>query len=583
TSRQALRVTGERVFRPPPLSVPAVPCSAPEALAHGAVALFVDHARAQDQGFSLGPHNTGAVVALCRRLDGLPLALQIAAGRLAMFGIDPLIDRLSDRFRLLTRGTQAGPRRHRSLRASMDASHDLLTSTERLVLRRLEPFEGGFTLDLVVTAMTDGDLDAWAVADALETLVDHSLVMVEADERPRYRLSENMRAYCQLLQEEAGEIDTARRQHAHAMTRLFERAERALHMMPDDRWLAEFAPELPNVRVALDWCLLNDPATGIALLAHSRDLFELLVLSNEAQWRHAAFESELPSSLPTTALARYCIDHAHLLSDVHSAAAAAWFRRGVALCRTANDPGLLYLALCRQVVEDRELSPAVMSDLIAEIAALPEGERSARTRLWGLAAQAHLWALEGRGDEAGDALWGSMVLATDIGAAGWLSDDLDRLMTLQIAHGQPLRVGGIVRQLVAGAPEWPRRQALVCLGVSMLADGRLSEARELLTEFAEGWRSGSRERFERVAPAFAWLAFEEGRHDDAARLMGYAGRNRPGGAASATAWRSLALRLRSRLDSFRLYRLQREGAAWQEEDARAAALSTASGMAVMVG
>ncbi|UXH78269.1 ATP-binding protein [Roseateles amylovorans] len=575
TSRKVLRVTGERLFRPPPLSVPAGPCDAQEALEHGAVALFVDHARAQDQGFSLGPHNVAPVIALCRRLDGLPLALQLAAGRLAMFGIDPLSERLNDRFRLLTRGTQAGPQRHRSLRASMDASHELLTDTERLVLRRLEPFEGGFTLDMVVTAVDDCGLDAWAVADALENLVDHSLVTVEAGERPRHRLSENLRAYGQLLQEEAGETDIVRRQHAHTMVQLFERAERAWHLMPDDRWLAEFAPELCNLRAAMDWCLIHDPAAGVTLLARSRELFELLGLADEVRWRHAAFESELPATLPTALRARYCIDHAHLLSTVAPVQAASWFRRAVALSRTANDPALLYLALCRQVVEDGELSLSALGELVAEINTLPEGDWSVRTRLWGLAAQAHLWALEGRGEEAVDALGNSMALATEIGAAAWLKDDLHRLTTVQLMHGQALRMRGIVRHLMACGPESIRGRALICLAVSMLAEGRAAKARVLLTEFIERWQSGSRERFERVAPVFAWLAIEEGRHDNGARLMGYVCRARFDQVESASAWRVLVGKMRHQLDGFRLARLQHEGAAWSEDEAITAALALA--------
>lgn len=572
TSRKVLRVTGERVFRPPPLSVPDSACDAPEALEHGAVALFVDHARAQDQGFSLGPHNVASVVALCQRLDGLPLALQLAAGRLAMFGIEPLTERLNDRFRLLTRGTQAGPARHRSLRASMDASHDLLSDLERLVLRRLEPFEGGFSLDMVVSAVNDSDLDVWAVADALETLVDHSLVTVEAGERPRYRLSENLRAYCQLLQQEADETDIARRQHARTLVQLFERAERAWHLMPDERWLAEFAPELSNLRAAMDWCLIHEPASGVALLASSRELFELLGLTDETRWRHAAFESEMPGDLPIAQRARFCIDHAHLLSAVAPVQASGWFRRAVALSRGSGDAALLYLALCRQAVEDAALSLPALGELVAEINTLPEGDWSVRTRLWGLAAQAHVWALEGRGEDAVDALGNSMALATEIGAAAWLKDDLHRLMTVQLMHGEPLRMRGIVRHLMACGPESIRGRALVCLAVSMLAEGRAAKARVLLTEFSERWLSGGRERFDRVAPVYAWLAIEEGRHEDGARLMGYVCRARFDQVESAAAWRVLAVRLRERLDGFRLARLQHEGAAWSEDEAQIAAL-----------
>lgn len=632
TSRKVLRVPGERVLRTPPLSVPPPGAGVDESLMHGSVALFVDQVRAQGQPFALGAHNVAQVTALCRRLDGIPLALQLAAGRLAMFGIDQLCERLSDRYRLLTRGTQAGPRRHQSLRACMDASLALLDDVEQLVLRRLEPFEGGFTLEMATAALSDRQLDAWTVAEALEGLVDHSLVQVDAEDRPRYRLFDGIRAYGLLLLEETGEVDIARRQHARAMSQLFDRAERALQMMPDARWIAEFSPELGNVRAALDWCLEHEPVRGLGLLAHSRSLFELLSLASETAWRHAAYEAELPKELPPAVLARYCIDHAGLLAPHDPKRAAIWYRRGVTVSRTADDPALRYLALCRQVVEDQELSQAAMRYAMGELVALAgrcEGAHAARLKLWGLAARAHVWRVEGQAAEADEAICASLQLAQEIGASRWVLDDLQRLMSLQVGHGEPLRSAALVRQWEDGASRASGintangaflQRVLGCLAAVLLAEGRVEEARHVLTGIVspktprgavrEAYRDGrteganlgpghgpgqaehaselhgdsQSEAFDRLLPVFAWLAFEEGRDQDAARLTGYAGQAySPIRADPLPPWGRLIQRMRTRLDGFSMARLQEEGNRWDEPRAMLAALARTAGVATSCG
>ena len=291
TSRKVLRVSGGRTFRLPPLSVPSASASWSEALEHGAVALFVDQARAQDQHFELNPHNVGRVIELCRRLDDLPLAIQLAAGRLPTFGIDRLCVHLGDRYRFLTRGMSAGPQRHRSLRASMDLSHALLNDTERLVFAQLASFESSFTLEQAIGVVADHRWQAWDVADALESLVDQSLVLVDPGERPRYRLLESTRAYAQHRLAEARASTSAAHLHADAVRSLFERAARVLTVRADALYLEPLMPQLDELRAALDWYLVNDPGAGVQLMAFSRALFELLSMTYETRGRHAAHES----------------------------------------------------------------------------------------------------------------------------------------------------------------------------------------------------------------------------------------------------------------------------------------------------
>jgi predicted ATPase/DNA-binding winged helix-turn-helix (wHTH) protein len=291
TSRKVLRVSGGRTFRPTPLSVPSAGASCSEALQHGAVALFVDQARAQDQHFELNQHNVGRVIELCRRLDGLPLAIQLAAGRVPTFGIDRLCAHLDDRYRFLTRGMSAGPQRHRSLRAAMDLSHALLNDTERLVFARLASLDTSFTLEQAIGAVADHQRQAWDIADALEGLVDQSLVLVEPGERPRYRLLQSTRAYALLRLEETRASVSAARLHTDVLRSLFERAAHVLTVRTDALYLEPPMPQLDELHAALDWYLANDPAAGAQLTAFSRSLFELLSMTYEPRARHAAHES----------------------------------------------------------------------------------------------------------------------------------------------------------------------------------------------------------------------------------------------------------------------------------------------------
>lgn len=582
TSRRVLRVPGERVLRTPPLSAPPPGRSVDEALGHGAVALLVDRVRAQGLPFSLGQHNLDQVTTLCRRLDGHPLALQLAAGRLATFGLDSLCERLNDRYRLLTRGTQAGPRRHQSLRACMDDSHALLSEVERLMLRRLEPFEGGFTLEMAAAALSDRQLDAWTVAEALEGLVDHSLIQVEGDDRPRYELLESIRAYGLLQLEEHGEVHLARHMHAYTVSQLFERAARAFEMMPDERWVVEFAPELGNVRAALDWCVEHAPVMGLGLLAHAAPLFELLGLRDEAGWRHAAYENELPHDLPPETLTRFCIDHASLMLPQDPVGAGVWFRRGLRASRTADDPSVRYRALCRQVLGDREISRAALRHAMGEMTALAgpcEGPQAERLRLLGLAARAHVWRVEGQAAEADKALCASLRLAREIGATAWLMDDLQRLITLLVGHGRSLPCASVlVREWEAGPVEGAVRQRLrACRAAVLLAEGRLREARavlELLTAHEARGQAGP-EELQVCMPLLAWLAFAEGREREAAQITGHVAAAWPQGGRQCpdAPWDALLQRLRMRMDDLQLADLREAGRQWMTSDALAAALA----------
>lgn len=295
TSRRVLRVPGEKVLRLLPLPLPLHGSPWQEALRNEAVALFMNHAATLGRPIEASARNIETVVELCRRLDGLPLAILLAAGRLQAFGLEQLRDRLQDRFRLLTRAAAAGPRRLHSLRASMNLSLALLRPAERQVFLRLARFDGGFTLDQVNAAMSGDRLEAWDVAEAMEGLVDHSLVHVEPGPTPRYRLLENIRAYAHRLFEEDGRTRSSARRHADAVRALFDSAGRIQAMKHAAPYLEDFVPDPERLRAALEGHLVEDARAAGELMTFCRAVCELLSLTYCTRRSTPSLSSGAPS------------------------------------------------------------------------------------------------------------------------------------------------------------------------------------------------------------------------------------------------------------------------------------------------
>jgi predicted ATPase/DNA-binding winged helix-turn-helix (wHTH) protein len=254
TSQEVMRGLDEQVFRPGPLSLPADDEAAAVA-ASGAVALFVARARQADPRFVLDDDNRAAVADICRRLDGIPLAIELAAARLPLLGVMGLRQRLDERFQVLTAGSRAVMRRHQTLRAALEWSHGLLDEPERAVLRRLGVFAGGFTLEAAQAVAGDSALDGWDVLEHLGALVDKSLVVAEGEPLPRYRLLETTRLFALERLAEAGETDAVLLRHAEHAIELAEafdaqavahgQAAAALQRLHDER---------DNLLHALAWC-----------------------------------------------------------------------------------------------------------------------------------------------------------------------------------------------------------------------------------------------------------------------------------------------------------------------------------------
>jgi predicted ATPase/DNA-binding winged helix-turn-helix (wHTH) protein len=298
TSREPLRARGEWLNRVPPLGIPAsgIPAgagvSASQALAWSAVELFVERAVTNDQAFKLHDNDASAVLSLCQRLDGLPLAIELAAARVDTLGVRGLAARLDDRLHLFTNGLRTAVPRHRTLRALLDWSHELLPASAQAVLRRLAIFRGSFPLEAAVAVAGNASLGSHAVADGVVTLAEHSMLALDSDgDTVRYRLLEVTRAYA--LQELAagGEHDEVARRHAAYLLQVYERVGN--EPPPADRgaWLAEQLRRTDDLRAALDWAFgpSGDAELGVALTTAVAPLaFELAALHDfRARLEHA--------------------------------------------------------------------------------------------------------------------------------------------------------------------------------------------------------------------------------------------------------------------------------------------------------
>jgi predicted ATPase/DNA-binding winged helix-turn-helix (wHTH) protein len=290
TSREKLRVEGEHVHRLMPLESPPDEegLTAAKALAYSAVQLFVERAAAGDNGFELSDGDASIVADICRKLDGIALAIELVAGRVDAYGIRGTAEFLNNRFGLLWRSRRTALPRHQTLNAMLDWSYRLLTAFEQTILCRLSLFVGTFSLDAARSIAADVDVDEARVVDAVGSLVAKSLASAEkaGDATMCYRLLDTTRAYVTSKLAESGEMDAAARRHAIYFCEFLEGANAA-----DGHGLVECAQQLGNVRAALDWSFSDrgDPCVGTALVAASAPLFlQLSLLSECRRWTERA-------------------------------------------------------------------------------------------------------------------------------------------------------------------------------------------------------------------------------------------------------------------------------------------------------
>lgn len=287
TSREPLRAEGEFVHRLPPLDTPKSggAVTAATATAFSAVRLFAERAASSFVGFTINDANAAAVGDICARLDGIPLAIEMAAAYIGVFGVQGLADQLSDAF-LRAQGRRTAFPRHQTLNATLDWSYALLSEPERKALRWLSVLSGSFTLRTAIAIAEEDEARAGGVIAGLTSLVAKSMISADITRSvAQYRLLDTTRAYASTKLEEAGEREAAARRHAGYLCRLLERAEAESRTRPTLEWLADYGGQLDNLRAALDWAFSpgGDVRLGVALTIASAPLWMYLSLVDECR------------------------------------------------------------------------------------------------------------------------------------------------------------------------------------------------------------------------------------------------------------------------------------------------------------
>ena len=380
TSREAIGVAGEVSWRVPSLT-----------LAGEAIELFIDRARHARPDFTLTDDNAATVGEICARLDGVPLAIELAAARVRALSVAEILDSLHDRFRLLTGGARTAVRRQQTLRASVDWSHALLTGPERVLFRRLAVFLGGFDLDAAQAVAGGGELERYQVLDQLTLLVDKSLVVTDdSGGRTRYRLLETVRQYALEKLGESGEADAVRSRHRDHYTSLA-----AVLDAPADRdyeqRVDQAETEFDNLRAAFGWSRENfDVELALALASSLQPLWqgrgrvrEGLACFDAALADLDAQHAEVAAGVRARALA----DRAGLAVRMGAADSLDQAQQALAIAREVNDPALLARALtaCGSIAAfftRFELARAYFAEAIGLARALDDRWRLSQILAW---------------------------------------------------------------------------------------------------------------------------------------------------------------------------------------------------------
>ncbi len=490
TSREPLRIAGEHLYRLPSLSLPtpleAARLTASQATDHAAILLFVERARAIDHGFALSDDNAPIVADICRRLDGLPLAIELAAARVKVLSPRQLRERLDRRFRLLAGGGRDALPRQQTIRALIDWSHNLLDARERTLFRRLGIFANGFTLEGAAAVAGGEDPDELDVFDVLSSLADKSLLVAEPHgDTLRYRFLESTRAYAAEKLDAAGERELVASRHlryfSERFAELYAEFERSRRTAPRRD---AFTLDLEDLRVALDGALeRSEIAAGAELLAALERIWSAFGLTHEGIARHESLIAVLPETEPRL-LARLWATLAMLyrvVSEFRPSREAA--RKGVAYARSCGEGQVLSQALlfaARLATLDNDHDAAEVA--IVEADAIPSVSPRVRFLL------REEWAtLKGaRGD-----LKGALELVESLRREERALGNNDHVLALQIAEltyesGDPAKAVDVVREVLPALRDRPDTgrlaNILANLAGYLAAMGEVAEALQVAHE-----------------------------------------------------------------------------------------------------
>jgi predicted ATPase len=350
SSREALAIAGEQAIRVRSLSLPVGDArfSAAELAEFDAIRLFVSRAKAVKSSFSLTDENAMAVAQICRRLDGIPLAIELAAARARVLTPEQILDRLDDRFRLLTGGSRTALPRQRTLQALIDWSYELLSELERVLLGRLSVFSGGWTLEAAESVTGTEPIEPYELLDLSEQLVNKSLILAkETDLGMRYRMLETIRQYAQEKLAQSGEADQLRDRHLVYFVEQQEQGARAMMALRGANWIEKIAADHDNLRAAREWALESDTNSALRLMAGLTPRWSLIISPAEGmQYIYKLLEQA--ESLPEYTGPEATIENKSLFGQVLLSAAAMalslglvetmdYADRGAAIARELGD------------------------------------------------------------------------------------------------------------------------------------------------------------------------------------------------------------------------------------------------------
>jgi predicted ATPase/DNA-binding winged helix-turn-helix (wHTH) protein/class 3 adenylate cyclase len=525
TSQETLKVPGEHVYRLEPLAIPTPGAALDEARTFSALQLFEQRARAADRHFSLNASNVAAAIRLCRRLDGVPLAIEMAAARLPLMGLAELEANLGERLRLLKGNTRGAPARHKTLRATLDWSHALLKPEEQAVLRRLAAFAGSFRLDMAQRVAVSEGIDDWAVLDLLAGLVDKSLVQLEQHEPPRYRLLETTRLYAAERLAELHELEAVELRHGRSMALLADEAERAYWVTPDRPWLDRYAPEYDDLQAAFHRaCRASDGEVGSATLDALFLLDHLRAIIPPIHSHLQAALGLLQSATPRASARLNLRFAAYFVGGVASVPKLAAATDGVAAFRELGDRWRLYEALMSVAVNCAMVGRFTDAEqALSEADALEDPHWPPRLLWLGASHRSKVHTYRGDAAAYRDSLRAELPLAERAGSpcqaanarlnladAALMAGDLDEAITLGRAAVEEVRTLDLPQMLAV---------AQLNLFAVMVRKGDLQSARDLALEALPViWQT-------RVSGYFlchlSLLAAARSRHKDAGQMLGY--------------------------------------------------------------
>lgn len=572
TSQVPLHLSEEHVHQLMPLPLPPADAGFDDAVRSGAVALLRARAAAAYRPFELTPANVSQAVALCRGLDGLPLAIEMAAGRIATLGLATVLEQLGQRLRL-SNAAPGSPQRQLTLRGTLDWSHGLLSPVEQRVFRRLAPFAGSFSprmareIGCEGLARADGP-DAWEVLEALSVLIERSLVHRVSDGSGRCMLLDSARDYARVQLDAAGETAAVHQRHAEVVAEFFAPARTDHHRLRDADWAAKYPPERNNVRAALAW----------AIDARAPDLLAQLVAAlaqidtfarNPAEVVHCGVPLDVLLQAQPVWRAAACVElsWAHFL-DGNRKTGTELAQQAVADFSALGDVAGSYQALA-QLVRLYESRPGLMAEAraaAAALAAIDETRVPLRCQLF----RAIIAGLQYTGGRSTERLLELQALAQRAGFDTLAAVCRVHLTDQLLIERRFDEVVKTVRRFEAEGETRPRVRATQCVNLvlALVQLGRSAEAAAPAREVLRTLPSNA----QFVVCAFALAAAREGRTDEAALMLGYIDRERRerdqrADPAEAAAEDELTARLVQTLPPARMAELRRLGAALPPEDA----------------